>query len=161
LLPQSGFAPSLPPWGATSGREVLVVGKGTTELLPRKVQLLLVMPPWAPEPVIIEAALFWLVHATNYPYNAQLTTERGEGRGEEEDTYCAICSNLRKREARFIRWTQLYLPHVIDAGCQSVLYASSFAGCHPAVSAVNGTTENDEKAYYCRGHSAANSETRN
>jgi hypothetical protein len=43
----------------------VMVGKGSV-LLPRDVQLLPAMPPWAPEPSMIEAALFWLVHATNY-----------------------------------------------------------------------------------------------
>jgi hypothetical protein len=57
LFPQSVLFPPLPPWVVPPGELVLTVGKGTT-LLPRDEQLLLAMPPWLPEAVMMEAALF-------------------------------------------------------------------------------------------------------
>ena len=59
---------------------VLTVGKGMVSL-PKDVQLLLAIPPWAPVAAMIEAALFWLVHAINYPHKGSIKCRRGD-RGE-------------------------------------------------------------------------------
>ncbi len=43
--------------------------------------------------------------------------------------YCAVCSDLGKREARFARWTRRGLPCAVDTGSRSILHASSVAIC--------------------------------
>jgi hypothetical protein len=45
------------------------------------------------------------------------------------DTYGAICSYLRKSEARFCRWARRQLPRVVDTGRRGILYASGVAIC--------------------------------